>query len=161
MKFTNFKVYLIVLALLISLLSPRIYKKKFKKFNKVKRMRMRVNRDVCGGGPTQQSDIEMRQNACGPEIIPSGIVDIFGKVLPNGFDECCNVHDICYNQCNPTVEHYNECDDDFDFCLQSACDDKNWYKRIPCRAAGKALYKLVSSFDFAFWTAQNEYCECI
>lgn len=43
------------------------------------------------------------------------------------FNECCNVHDVCYELCDQTKK---KCDNAFDVCLMGHCDrwadENNW-----------------------------------
>ena len=51
----------------------------------------------------------------------------FGTLGLQEFTDCCNVHDLCYEDCD---DNRKSCDDKFQVCLTSQCDtwtsDFNW-----------------------------------
>ena len=69
--------------------------------------------------PNPDSDI----NGCGSYNLNIN----FDKFNAGEFNDCCNVHDGCYEVCN---ESRKLCDDRFHFCLSNHCDtwatENNW-----------------------------------
>ena len=71
----------------------------------------------CPAGKTLMRDLSVRNesNGCGSYNIH---ID-FSVFQMDGFNSCCDRHDVCYQNCDQTKNH---CDDTFEGCLQSFCD---------------------------------------
>ena len=79
------------------------------------------------------------------------------------FDECCNAHDICYENCHTSKE---QCDEEFEYCLNGVCNslflDEYWgLLKKPCAISADILVFLVDNFGCeSYLNAQNSSCHC-
>jgi secretory phospholipase A2 len=77
---------------------------------------------------------------------------------PFGATPCCNQHDLCYQSCNTTK---SKCDDAFDQCMKTACDDDNDLEKVACRVQAEAFFNAVMDVGCkAYKKNQGEACGC-
>jgi secretory phospholipase A2 len=73
--------------------------------------------------PLQKPNHVPSANGCGSYNISIP----FDKLEAPEFTECCNVHDLCYEECYKTQK---DCDNSFNTCLNAHCDawaiENNW-----------------------------------
>ena len=58
-------------------------------------------------------------NGCGSYLIT---INLSNYNILNGFNACCNLHDICYNDC---FSNKKVCDTNFYDCLKIAATNRN------------------------------------
>lgn len=80
------------------------------------------------------------------------------------FTECCNVHDVCYEDCYKTQD---VCDKSFETCLLGHCErwaiehSWNFAQRIACTGTGKLMYLAVKNLGCsAYKLSREDACQC-
>lgn len=92
-------------------------------------------------------------NGCGPADLWSGITNVANFLT--GFEDQCNNHDKCYNNCQETK---SSCDLEFLYMMYSKCNDSwDFENKSPCKTAADKMFELVRDRgESAFNEAQSE-----
>ncbi|EFX86064.1 phospholipase-like protein A2, group [Daphnia pulex] len=85
-------------------------------------------------------------------------------LLPDeGLEDCCNVHDHCYDECGADKDI---CDLEFKTCLYSVCKSRKHEWTVnelkACKGAAKLMYTATQAFGCkAYQNAQKKACRCV
>ena len=81
-----------------------------------------------------------------------------------GFEECCNIHDECYDMCNMSRD---QCDNSFRICLSESCaknnnnNNNNNRHQVKCRHLATMMNFAVRAFGCnSYQRAQGDACLC-
>jgi hypothetical protein len=112
---------------------------------------------VCPAGQvkTPRANFKPVTNGCGPQVaLVGGAIQTVVSSLKPSFVSCCNIHDICYQDCSKSQK---ACDDEFKTCLLGKCSSVN----LPCKLAGTAMYEAVNLFGKSSYdSGQKAACVC-
>jgi len=122
------------------------------------------NLKICPYGQflVQKDNYQKLNNGCGPE--GSTLLVLTGKILAPHFQNCCGMHDMCYETCNP--KNRDNCDNEFHECMLQVCNKRfdSWYEwvhKVGCRFQGGVLFHAVKEGGSdAFNASQNRSCVC-
>ncbi|KAI9137814.1 hypothetical protein BKA69DRAFT_1095797 [Paraphysoderma sedebokerense] len=92
-------------------------------------------------------------NGCGPTGLDTLVPEY-------KFNNCCNLHDTCYNSCNATNTK-SACDQNFYTCMVDECKTLELLDSLICRNAANVYAGVVKSgFCDIYLDRQNSRCEC-
>ncbi|CAF1111370.1 unnamed protein product [Brachionus calyciflorus] len=108
----------------------------------------------------QKPNHQFSSNGCGSYNIN---VD-FSVLNMNEFNQCCDVHDFCYETCSETKKR---CDSSFDRCLTGYCNkwaiEYNWYswQKTTCSSVVKLMTLAVENLGCSTYkSSQLNACYC-
>jgi len=109
--------------------------------------------NLCPNGmpPTEQGPRPGRDGCSGVPNCPLGLYC---------FTDCCNVHDDCYQTCDP-LGGKEECDEEFEHCMTQVCDTLSAVLKIPCYENAELYRTGVNKLGTsAYLERQHQVCVC-
>ncbi len=102
--------------------------------------------------PLRSTDMLGLDNGCGAEGV------WYSRFIPNyRFEDCCNRHDDCYDDCKNKPLKY-ECDQDFWDCIKDKCKNATFVGL--CERIGKGFWAAVAGFGKPAYSAPRSKCPC-